>query len=298
MRVLVTGANGFLGYHLVNALLKAGLEVVATSKGVERHSFSGHPQYKYESLDFTLEKDVSALIEKIRPAVVLHAGALSKPDACEQNREMAFTVNVEGTACLLSAAAKIAAHFVFVSTDFVFSGETGMYREEDRTGPVNYYGETKCLAEKLVKEHAAGWSIVRTVLVYGPAPEGRKNLPLLIAEKLGRGESYSVVNDQLRTPTFVKDLATALVIITARKAVGIWHISGDEVLTPYQMALQTADWLGLDRSLLHPVDAGSFREPARRPLRTGFCIDKARRELGFTPTGFQEGLRLTFGDQK
>lgn len=298
MKVLVTGANGFLGFHLVESLLRAGLPVVATSKGACRLPFTGHRLFTYASLDFTREKDVHLLMEKIRPDIVVHAGALSKPDACEQNRELAYEVNVMGTSHLLKAASGTGGHFIFLSTDFVFSGEKGMYREEDPTGPVNYYGETKCQAENLVKAYVPGWSIVRTVLVYGPVKDDRKNLPLLIADKLRNGEPYAVVNDQVRTPTFVRDLAGAIVTIAKKKAGGIWHISGNDILTPYQMALKTAEWLGLDTHLLKEVNASLFPEPARRPLVTGFCTDKAREKLGFIPTPFEEGLRLTFGDQK
>jgi dTDP-4-dehydrorhamnose reductase len=103
------------------------------------------------------------------------------------------------------------------------------------------------------------------------------------------------VDDQVRTPTYVEDLARGIIAIIEKKAKGIFHLSGKDVLTPYQMAVKTAEQLSFDKLLLKKVTAASFTQTAKRPANTGFVIDKARRELGYEPLSFEEGLKKTFG---
>lgn len=293
MQILVTGANGFLGYYLTRLLLEKGYTVIATGKGDSRLQF-GSDRFVYAPMDFTDPFAVHDVFEKYRPEVVVHAGAMGKPDECETNQWQAFLVNVEGTITMLTNAEEQKSFFVFISTDFVFDGEQGMYKEEDELRPVNYYGKTKYDAEEAVKEYPHSWAIVRTVLLYGKPATGRTNLLTIVKEKLEKGEAYKVVDDQVRTPTYIEDLAEGIAAIIRQKASGVYHLSGKDVLTPYQMACKTASYLGLDESLIKRVTAADFSQPAMRPPKTGFVIDKARKELGFEPISFEEGIKKTF----
>lgn len=295
MPVLVTGANGFLGNYLVAALLKKQISVIATGTGNCRLPFTSDSHFQYATMDFTDPDAVAVAFEKYKPAVVVHAGAMSKPDECEQKQERAWTINVQGTANLLQATANCQSRFVFVSTDFVFDGKEGMYREDAVPAPVNYYGLTKLEAEKLVQAYGGDWAIVRTVLVYGHPMSGRSNILSIVQSKLMAGEAYKVVSDQVRTPTYVEDLANGIVAIIEKNKRGIWHLSGEEVLSPFEMACKAADFLSLDKTLLEAVTTSSFVQPALRPLKTGFDITKAKRELGYQPVSFSEGLEKTFG---
>lgn len=294
MKILITGANGFLGYYLVEQLLTKNFSVTATGKGECRLPFTYDKNFQWLTMDFTDPFSIHDVFENIKPAVVIHAGAMSKPDECETNQMLAYLVNVEGTVQLLINSANLKSFFVFVSTDFVFDGETGMYDEDDKPDPVNYYGRTKLEAEEAVKEYEFNWAIVRTVLVYGKNHSGHSNILKIVKEKLEKGEEYSVVDDQVRTPTYVEDLAIGIVSIIERKATGIFHLSGKDILTPYQMAIKTAEHLRLDSSVIKKVTAAGFSQPARRPPKTGFIIDKARKELGYEPLSFDEGLKKTF----
>ena len=293
MKVLVTGANGFIGFYIVQQLLEKEFEVVATGRGECRLPFI-HPKFRYKAMDFTDPFSIHDVFEEIKPEAVIHAGAISKPDECETDQMHAFLVNVEGTVQLLINATDLKCFFVFLSTDFVFDGERGMYSEDDLPNPPNYYGRTKLEAEEAVKEHEHGWAIVRTVLVYGKNHSGHANLLGTVKQKLESNQVYSVVDDQVRTPTFVEDLAKGIVSIIEKRATGIFHLSGKDILTPYQMAIKTADHLGLNASLLKKVTAATFSQPARRPAKTGFVIDKAKKDLGYNPRSFEDGLKLTF----
>lgn len=294
MKVLVTGANGFLGYYLVEQLLAKNIPVTATGKGECRLPFTHDKNFQYLEMDFTNPFSVHDVFENIKPDVVVHSGAMSKPDECESNQILAYLVNVEGTVQLLINAADSKSFFVFISTDFVFDGERGMYNEDDIPNPVNYYGRTKLEAEEAVKDYEFEWAIVRTVLVYGKNHSGHNNILKIVKEKLEKGEEYSVVDDQLRTPTYVEDLAKGIVSIIEKKATRIFHLSGKDILTPYQMAIKAAEYLQLDSSVIKRVTADSFSQPAKRPLKTGFIIDKARKQLNYDPLSFEEGLKKTF----
>jgi dTDP-4-dehydrorhamnose reductase len=243
MKVLITGSNGFLGYYLTKQLLACNHKVLATGRGDCRLPFTGHKNFLYSPLDFTSPDDVLPVLEQHKPDVLVHAGAMSKPDDCEGQQSLAYNVNVQGTMNLLQAAKKMRSFFIFVSTDFVFDGERGMYSEEDETGPVNYYGTTKLLAETAVRQYPFEWTIVRTVLLYGKPVAGRGNILSITKDKLEKGEEYRVVDDQLRTPTHVEDLAGGIISIIEKKATGIFHLSTC-VLTPFQMACKTAQYLG------------------------------------------------------
>ena len=297
MRILVTGANGFLGFYLIRRLLEKDHQVIATGKGDCRLPFSATTNFIYETMDFTDPFAVQDVFEKYKPEAVVHTGAISKPDDCEKDQWQSYRVNVEGTITLLVNAEEYKSFFLFLSTDFIFDGEKGMYREEDQAKPVNFYGKTKAEAETEVQEYKYDWAIVRTVLVYGQPNAGRGNILSVVKEKLEKGEEYKVFNDQVRTPTYVEDLATGIVLITEKKATGIYHLSGTDILTPYEMASKAAEHLQLDKTLIKKVTAADFVQPAKRPAKTGLIIDKAKRELEFQPISFEEGLKKTF-DQK
>jgi dTDP-4-dehydrorhamnose reductase len=131
------------------------------------------------------------------------------------------------------------------------------------------------------------------VLVYGIVHDyGRSNLVLWVKNNLEAGKPIQVVNDQFRTPTLAEDLAMGCWLAVDHDAQGIYHISGKEMLTPYDMALLVADYFKLDASLIRQADAATFRQKARRPLRTGFDISKAEKKLGFKPHTFLEGIAV------
>ncbi len=294
MKILVTGANGFLGHYLCHSLLLQGHMVVATGRGPCRLPFSSFSSFTYFPMDLADVNQVRTIVSQHNFDFIFHGAAIGKPDECETNKKLATLVNTQGTAWMLECAADSAVPFCYISTDFVFDGKTGSYGEEDLVNPVNHYGVTKANAELLVKAYPGDWSIVRTVLVYGRPMTGRSNLLSIVQEKLSKGQTYAVVDDQVRTPTYVKDLVAGLILLMEKRVKGVYHLCGEEVLTPYQMAVHTADLLGLNQDLLIRTNSASLQQPATRPLITGLSINKAKAELGFAPQTFEQGLRDTF----
>jgi dTDP-4-dehydrorhamnose reductase len=293
MKILVTGANGFLGQHLTLFLEDNKIDVAACGRGECRIPVSSVP---FHSIDLTNYKAVCDLIETATPDVIIHTAAMSKPDHCEQNKCDALLHNVNATRHLLEAFRKqnSTGHFIFTSSDFIF-GDDGPHAEEHDPSPLNYYGETKLLAEEEVRNSGLHYTIVRPVFIYGKHWEGvRPSFIHWVKNNLEAGNKIKVVSDQRRTPTFVKDICNGISSIINIKASGTYHIAGSEVLSPYEMAVATANFLNLDASLIEEVSADSFPEPVQRAKKSGLRIEKAMNELGFSPTSFRDGLRLSF----
>lgn len=291
MKILITGSNGLLGQKLVALMAaKPEIELVVTAKGENRLPKGN---YIYESLDITKKEQINTIINYYAPDVIIHSAAMTQVDDCEQNKKACWTVNVDGTRYLLEAIKNTTTHFVYVSTDFVFDGSHGPLDENAEPNPVNYYGESKLAAEQLVQQHAQSWAIVRTVLVYGIAHDmGRSNIILWVKKSLEAQKDINVVTDQWRTPTLAEDLAMGCYLVAKQKAQGIYHISGKDMMTPYDIAIKTADFFELNKSLIHKTDASQFSQPAKRPPKTGFIIEKAKKQLGYKPHSFEEGLKI------
>ncbi|MEQ8237671.1 MAG: NAD(P)-dependent oxidoreductase [Cyclobacteriaceae bacterium] len=291
MKILVTGANGLLGQKLVGLLSSnTENEIIATGKGIQRIPPGG---FSYLDVDLTNKNDVDQLITQTKPDSIIHCAAMTQVDICETNRDACWEINVAATAHLLKAAEPTNAYFQYISTDFIFNGENGPYAEEDTTNPVNYYGESKLEAERLVLASSLSTSIIRTVLVYGVGYDlSRSNLVLWVKKSLESGKAIKVVNDQVRTPTLVEDLAIGCQKVLEIQATGVFHISGAQTFTPYEIALEVADFFHLDKKLITPVTASTFKEVGKRPPKTGFVIEKAKKMIGFAPKDLKQGLAI------
>jgi dTDP-4-dehydrorhamnose reductase len=291
MRVLVTGSNGLLGQKLTTLLEKeAGVYLISTGKRAPVI----HPQHgEYHHLDITDAREVTAVVASLKPEVVIHTAAMTQVDQCEQDRPGCWNVNVRAVEYIAQACEAYGAHLIHLSTDFIFDGSHGPLSEEEAPCPINYYGESKAAAEGIVIQSKTPWTIIRTVLVYGVTRDmSRSNIVLWVKENLEQGKTIRVVNDQWRTPTLAEDLAMGCYLAAKKKATGVFHISGSDFLSPYEIALRTADYFSLDKSLIVPVDSTALQQPAKRPARTGFIIEKARVQLGYTPHTFTEGIQV------
>ncbi len=294
MNILVTGANGFLGQHLVKHLSDK-YNVSATSRGDCR--IPQDVNFVYHPLDLTDATAVGALVTAVKPNIIIHTAANSKPDDCENNREACLLQNVEATGNLLKPfklAGLPGSLFIYVSTDFVF-GENGPHKEDNPTGPLNFYGQSKLLAEELVVGSGVDNAIVRPVFIYGQVWPGlRPSFLHWVKNNLEQKKPIKVVSDQQRTPTFVTDICNGIEKIMEGHKTGAYHLAGKDVLSPYQMAVATARVLGLDETLIENVTSETFPEPVRRAKRSGLYIQKAKEHLGYAPVSFEQGVLNTF----
>jgi len=291
-RLLITGTNGLLGQKLVELLRKqANVDLIATARGVNRLPVTDG--YTYASLDITDQEEVNAVFDQFKPEIVIHTAAMTNVDTCETDQEGCDLLNVDAVAFIIQACEKHNSYLCHLSTDFIFDGAAGPYTEEGIANPISYYGESKLKAEQLLLASSIRWSIARTVLVYGIVPDmSRSNIVLWVKKSLEEGKTIQVVTDQFRTPTLAEDLAIGCWLLAKDEVEGIFNISGSDFLTPYEMAVMTADYYGLDKSLLQKADSSTFQQTAKRPARTGFVLDKAKKVLGYAPRTFQEGIAL------
>jgi dTDP-4-dehydrorhamnose reductase len=291
-RVLITGANGLLGQALVRRMSRfPEYDVLATALDDEPRFEGG--SCGYVPLDVTRPRDVEAIFQDFTPNVVVNCAAMSDVGDCAEERDAAWAVNAEAVETLADLCRETGARLVQVSSDFVFDGEDGPYREDDRPNPVNYYGRTKLAGENAAR--GAGLSkfaIARTVLVYGTARQmSRSNVVLWVIDALSSGTTIQVVDDQWRTPTYVEDLAMGIERMIHFEKTGIYHLSGREMLTVYDLACTVADVFDLDASLIEPVASSYFEDAVDRPPKTGFLILKAESEIGYKPRPLEDGLR-------
>ncbi len=290
--ILITGSNGLLGQKLVRLFQKNQIPFIATARGENR--LSNVPKEHFISLDIQNANEVKTVFADIDISAVIHTAAMTQVDDCENQKNLCIDLNVNATLYLAEATAQKDAFFVHLSTDFIFDGKDGPYTEEAKPNPLSFYGESKLFSEKVLQyTPKLRYAVARTVLVYGIAEEmSRSNIILWVRKSLSEGKTIQVVNDQWRTPTLAEDLAMGCYLLAKNEKTGVFNISGKDMLTPYDMAVATADFFGLDKDLIVETDGSKFTQTAPRPPKTGFVLDKAMREINYQPHSFVEGLQI------
>lgn len=293
MRILLTGSNGLLGQKLIAALRNdPEVDLLATSRGADRTAAPLGTRYR--GMDITQKEAVDAVIDAFRPDVIIHTAAMTNVDACELDPAACQLQNVTATQHLVDAAKRTGSHFIFLSTDFIFDGRNGPYREEDRPAPLSIYGQSKLDGEHIVQQAGLErWAIARTIIVYGTAKGlSRSNVVLWAKSALEKEEPIKVVDDQWRMPTLAEDLADGCIRIAKQKANGIFHLSGPDGMSILELVQRVGTYFKLPTDKVQAIQSDSLGQPAKRPPVTGFLLDKARRELGYAPHSFETGLAI------
>lgn len=292
LRILLTGSNGLLGQKIVYAALKRNdIQLLATSKGENRlHTKAG---YRYATMDITNADEVTAIVENFKPHCIINTAAMTNVDACEKDQENCWKMNVEAVKTMTELCQRHNIHFIHLSTDFVFDGEKGNYSEEDIPNPLSHYARSKYESEKVVQQAKIDAAVLRTIIIYGVVDDKqRSNVVIWTINSLRQQKDINVISDQMRSPTLAEDLADACVQAALKRATGTYHVSGSETISILDMVNRTADFFQLDKKYIHPITTAQLNQPAKRPLLTGFNIDKAKRELNFQPHTLQQGLEI------
>jgi len=289
-KVLITGAHGLLGQKISLILAReSDAEILMTD--IQRTTPFDVPRFDYHQLDVTRLGDVKSLVASYRPDVIINTAAKTDVDDCEIQRQEAWCVNVDSVKHLVIAARKLErCRIIHISTDYVFSGEEGMYSEDSRPNPVNYYGKSKLAAENVLRAGGVDHLIVRTQLLYGTGVNIRKNFVLWTLAMLKQGKPFGVVDDQVGNPTLVDDLAFAILKLAETSTEGLYHVAGSEAVSRYDWARAIAMVFGLDPDVIYPIRTAELHQSARRPMNSTFVTLKFESEFGFGLSNIQQGL--------
>jgi dTDP-4-dehydrorhamnose reductase len=274
VKVLVIGASGQVGHYVGWLAQKHGHHVMGTCLSRARSGLL--------KLDITRRDECESLAHIFKPDVVALAGALTNVDKCETEPDLARAVNVEGTRNVLETFSQTRAVMVYFSTEYVFDGKDGPYRESDPMHPISIYGQTKADAENLVRKYPHRWLIIRTTVVYGYEPDG-KNFFMQLLNRFRKGEPMRVPSDQFSSPTFNFNLAQATLGLVGRDCLGTYHVAGNRVMSRVEFAQTICTIFHLDHHLIQPVTTAELGQKAARPLNAGLLVSKAEGELRALP---------------
>ena len=288
-KLLLTGSGGFVAGSVI-AQAGNDWEIHAVDRDEAAVKKTG---VKYYTLDLLDTQELKRLFNQIKPHALIHTAALADIDYCQNNKEAAEKINVGITKSLTELCAESATKMLLLSTDTVFDGEKGMYTEEDKPNPVNFYGETKVKAEKLVNtlENSV---VCRLSLVMGlpVISSGNSFLAKTIA-KLKAGESVKFPANEIRTPLDVITLGRALTELAGNQFSGTIHLAGNTRINRYEMARQIAETLGYDKNLIIATDSNAIAGRAPRPNDASLDNSLAKRLLKTPMRSLAEGLKLT-----
>jgi dTDP-4-dehydrorhamnose reductase len=291
-KILITGSNGLLGQKLIDLYLKNNdVKLIATARGINRYPID--EGYEYAIMDITSFEQVQEVIKKYKPHCIINTAAMTNVDQCEEDMVGAKNLNINSVSHLIDAANQVDAHFIQLSTDFIFDGKAGPYKEDDEPNPLSFYGKTKLEAEKIIRAKSNKWSIIRTILVYGIVHDiSRSNIVLWAKNAIEKGQPLKIVDDQFRSPTLAEDLAIGCQLVEQKEAEGIYNISGKDQMSIVSLVERVADYFELDKTSIERVSSSTLNQPAKRPPITGFNLEKSIKELGYNPHSFEEGIEL------
>jgi dTDP-4-dehydrorhamnose reductase len=276
VRILLTGASGQLGSYLLREIVQSGLPVVAWSGSRTGRHFG----VELIPVDLADSEQLRTAFRRARPTIVIHAAAMATVAECCRDQERAQQVNTRATAVLAELAEQATARILFVSTDLVFDGEKGSYREEDAPSPLSVYARTKVAAEKPVLAVRQG-IVVRVSLLFGPSmgtfqtcPTGHPSFFDQQVKALREGRSLTLFSDEWRTPLDLNTASRALLAIARSERLGMLHLGGPERMSRLEMGQRLAAYLGLDPSPI--VAVGRSSVPAAEPRPRDTSLDSSR----------------------
>lgn len=256
MRLLVIGGSGLVGSNIVDAATGAGVKVTSTYH-------SSKTDRTDTALDKTDYEETAAVVEEFEPDAIIDTAAFHAVDDCETERERAWNVNAAGTRNVAVAADNVGAHYIYLSTDYVFPGEPAAapYSEKDLLSPINYYAQTKYAGEQAAKIPDES-TVLRPSVIYGLASE---NFVTWVLGELQAENEVSIVDDQVSTPTYAPDLAQACLEVAKGGITGVYHATGPESLSRYEFTVKLAELGDFDTELVAPISTEELGQEAPRP---------------------------------
>jgi dTDP-4-dehydrorhamnose reductase len=287
-KILITGSNGLLGQSLAkrfhNNFYLIGCDLASDSFN------SRYPLNEYHQMDITQRDKIQRFFSKCNPRIVINTASYTNVDKSEDKRDLCWAANVRSVELLLEAVGEFSPVFVQISTDHVFDGKSGLYREIDKTNPVSYYGHTKLAAEKIIRNCSLEHIIIRSMQLFGQGDKVRTNFALWVIEQLKKGKKIRVVRDQRGNPTFADDLSETIYRLLDMEEYGIFHASGKEECSRLDFAEKIAEIFNLDNNLIEAITSEALKQKAPRPMNSSFNLSKLSNVLNWMPGGIDESL--------
>jgi len=290
LKFLVTGSAGLIGRQVVKDLSDT------------HEVFSCYDKSKPEygnavKMDLLNHEMISNVLLETEPDVVIHLGAMTGVDLCEKEESMAFDTNTKATQIIAQQCSILNTFLVYVSTDYVFDGNSCMYYEDSVPNPLSVYGKSKLEGEKVIQTFSSDWCIVRTSTPFGLHPT-KKSFPIWVIENLQKQKQIDVLTDQFTSPTYVPSLSRMLIEISERHLTGIIHVAGASKISRYEMAKLISDKLGLDGKLLREISINDIKWEAQRPKDSSLNVSKAISILNQKPQKIDYDVNLFIDEIK
>jgi dTDP-4-dehydrorhamnose reductase len=286
-KMLITGSTGLVGSYFcrLTALKKYCLYALVHSESTT----SG----KSIAVDFSYSTDsFKEAINRVRPDIIVHLAAMTDVEQCEIQKDIANNINYLSVKQVVDYVenSNKDCFVLFVSTDYVFDGEKGHYKEEDMTNPINWYGTTKLLAEQeLLKSCSENWCIARTSTPFGVHSK-KLTFPLFVVKNLSQNHEIKVLTDQITSPTYALNLVEMLLEIIDNRVNGILHVSGSSQVSRFDQALEIASMYNLNKNLIKPTTINEMGWKAARPKNSSLDSSKAYSTLTKKPMAFKDSL--------
>lgn len=292
--IVIVGATSKIGESLIKLLSDSGNHLTlfagSTNTGDVSYSNISINKIDYNDINYLREQ-----ILKTNPSVIINLSAMTDVDGCESNKMLAWHLNCFVPTELAKISSNINAHYIHISTDYVFDGTNGPYSESDQTNPLSTYGESKLLGEHYSFNNWVNTTIIRTNVVYGYSKYGKKDFVTWVIDKLKNNESIAIVDDQYSNPTLTDDIAKVIDKIIDNKYFGVINVGGGEYCSRIQFAKNICKVFNLDHSLIIPISTSSLKQIAKRPLKSGLQIYKLIRDFDIIPHTTYDGLTILKG---
>ncbi|EFA78738.1 methionine adenosyltransferase regulatory beta subunit [Heterostelium album PN500] len=293
IRVLVTGSSGLLGRAFMRTF--AGC---ADKFNVLGLAFSRYEKYKnqfpLEHVDINDRVQLTDIVNRFKPDVIIHSAAERRPDICENDKDRVIQLNVKSTEFINELAMNVGAYLVLISSDYVFDGENAPYKTDAQTNPLSFYGETKRASEVVCLKNPRN-IILRVPVLYGQVETLSESAVTVVAEQIKKNANVEIDNWQLRYPTLVDDVAKCTLMLICKKKEngdsisGIYHFTDNQKLTKYEMAVVMAKVLGIDASQIKPGNSKPSGAP--RPYNAQLDTTATSQLIGVLPsTNFETAI--------
>ena len=281
MRILITGAFGQLGHSLQSILSKkSNYELICTGRKVKKGQ-------EGISLDIRNQVALKELINTTAPDILINLAAMTNVDACELNPKLAGEINVAGLEHICNS---FKGKIIHLSTDYVFDGTSGPYKEDDPLNPISIYGKTKLASEHILLEKDIKNLVIRGNVLYDYSPHTSASFLNWVVSSLKGNQEIKVVEDQFNNPTWTRSMSDIIELSIENDLEGIIHWGDSVHISRFEFAKLIAKKFSLNESLIKPVLTSELNQPARRPLQSGLSTEKLVNMLDIIPPSIDDCL--------